>query len=43
MQFELSEQHLAVRDAAREFAKKKCHPGVIDRDRDMKHPTELLK
>ncbi len=43
MQFELSEQHLAVRDAAREFAKKKCLPGVIDRDRDMKHPTELLK
>lgn len=43
MHFELSEQHLAVRDAAREFAKKKCLPGVIDRDRDMKHPTELLK
>jgi alkylation response protein AidB-like acyl-CoA dehydrogenase len=43
MQFELSEQHLAVRDAAREFARKKCLPGVIERDRDMKHPTELLK
>jgi alkylation response protein AidB-like acyl-CoA dehydrogenase len=43
MHFELSEQHLAVRDAAREFAKKKCLPGVIERDRDMKHPTELLK
>jgi alkylation response protein AidB-like acyl-CoA dehydrogenase len=43
MQFELSEQHLAVRDAAREFARKKCLPGVIERDRDMKHPTALLK
>jgi alkylation response protein AidB-like acyl-CoA dehydrogenase len=43
MHFELSEQHLAVRDAAREFAKKRCLPGVIERDRDMKHPTELLK
>ena len=43
MNFELSEQHLAVRDAAREFAKKRCLPGVIERDRDMKHPTELLK
>jgi alkylation response protein AidB-like acyl-CoA dehydrogenase len=43
MQFELSEQHLAVRDAARDFAKQKCLPGVIERDRDMKHPTALLK
>ena len=43
MQFELSEQHLAVRDAAREFAKQKCLPGVIERDRDMKHPTAQLK
>jgi alkylation response protein AidB-like acyl-CoA dehydrogenase len=43
MQFQLSEQHIAVRDAAREFAKKRCLPGVIERDRDMKHPTELLK
>jgi alkylation response protein AidB-like acyl-CoA dehydrogenase len=34
---------LAVRDAAREFARKKCLPGVIERDRDMKHPTALLK
>lgn len=43
MQFELSEQHLAVRDAARDFAKQKCLPGVIERDRDMKHPTAQLK
>jgi alkylation response protein AidB-like acyl-CoA dehydrogenase len=43
MDFQLSEQHLAVRDAAREFANKRCLPGVIERDRDMKHPTELLK
>jgi alkylation response protein AidB-like acyl-CoA dehydrogenase len=43
MDFQLSEQHLAVRDAAREFANKRCLPGVIERDRDMKHPTDLLK
>ena len=32
MNFELSEEHLAVRDAARDFAINECKPGVIERD-----------
>lgn len=43
MNFELSEQHLAVREAARDFARKECLPGVIERDSNMTHPTEILK
>ena len=43
MNFELNEQHLAVRQAARDFVRLECLPGVIERDRDMKHPTEILK
>jgi alkylation response protein AidB-like acyl-CoA dehydrogenase len=43
MNFELNEEHLAVQQAARNFAKNKCLPGVIDRDTHMTHPTELLK
>jgi alkylation response protein AidB-like acyl-CoA dehydrogenase len=43
MNFELNEQHLAVRQAARDFVRRECLPGVIERDRDMKHPTEILK
>ena len=43
MTFELSEQHLAVQEAAREFAQKELKPGVIDRDRDMKFPKEQVR
>ncbi len=43
MIFELSEQHLAVREAARDFVRKECLPGVIERDSKMIHPTEQLK
>lgn len=43
MNFELSEQHLAVREAARDFARQECLPGVIERDSKMTHPTEILK
>ncbi len=43
MTFELNDQHLAVREAAREFAQKDLKPGVIERDRDMKYPTEQVK
>ena len=39
----LNEEHLAVQEAAREFAQKELLPGVIDRDRDMIHPTEQLR
>ena len=43
MTFELSEQHLAVQEAAREFAQKELKPGVIERDRDMKYPKEQVR
>lgn len=40
--FKLTEEHLAVRDAARELAQKSMKPGVIDRDRDMIYPKEQV-
>lgn len=40
--FNLTEEHLAVRDAARELAQKSMKPGVIDRDRDMIYPKEQV-
>ncbi len=43
MNFELSEEHLAVREAAREFAENELLPGVIDRDTHQKFPTEQVK
>ncbi len=38
--FNYTEEHEAVREAARDFAQMQLKPGVIDRDRDMKYPTE---
>lgn len=43
MQFELNEEQLAVRDAAREFAQNVLKPGVIERDNEMRYPTEEVK
>ncbi|HCX23053.1 MAG: acyl-CoA dehydrogenase [Flammeovirgaceae bacterium] len=43
MDFNLSEEHLAVRDAAREFAEKELLPGVIERDNEQKFPAEQIK
>jgi len=43
MIFELTEEHLAVRQAAREFAQKELLPGVIERDEHAKFPTEQVK
>ena len=43
MIFELTEQQLAVQEAAREFAQKELKPGVIERDRDMKYPKEQVR
>ena len=43
MNFELSEEHQAVRDAARDFAINECKPGVIDRDRDQVVGYDQLK
>jgi alkylation response protein AidB-like acyl-CoA dehydrogenase len=43
MNFDLSEEHIAVRDAARDFAQNVLKPGVIDRDREQRFPTEEMK
>ena len=43
MNFELSEEQIAVRDAARDFARNVLLPGVIERDEKQKFPTEEVK
>tara|TARA_R110002049_G_scaffold120471_4_gene274891 strand:+ start:2614 stop:3753 length:1140 start_codon:yes stop_codon:yes gene_type:complete len=43
MDFQLSEEHIAVRDAARDFAQNVLKPGVIDRDEKQQFPTEEIK
>lgn len=43
MNFELTEEQIAVRDAAREFAQAELLPGVIERDTHQKFPTEQVK
>lgn len=42
MQFQLSEEHLMIRDAARGFAKTECLPGVIERDEKQKFPCDQI-
>lgn len=43
MKFELSEEHLSVQKAARDFAQDILKPGVIERDNKQKFPTEEIK
>jgi alkylation response protein AidB-like acyl-CoA dehydrogenase len=43
MIFELQEEHLAVQEAARDFAQIELKPGVIERDRDMAYPKEQVQ
>lgn len=43
MYFELTEEHIAVRDAARDFAQTELLPGVIERDTEAKFPLEQIK
>jgi len=43
MNFTLSEEHLMIRQAARDFAQNECKPGVIDRDTHMQWPAEQVK
>ena len=43
MEFILTEEQLAVQEAAREFTQKELLPGVIDRDREMKYPREQVR
>ena len=43
MNFELTEEHKMIRDAARDFAQSELLPGVIDRDENQTFPTEQIK
>ena len=43
MEFELTEEQISVKEAARDFTQQELLPGVIDRDRLMQHPTEQVK
>ncbi|MAU76623.1 MAG: acyl-CoA dehydrogenase [Crocinitomicaceae bacterium] len=43
MNFELTEEQIAVRDAARDFAQNVLKPAVIERDREQKFPAEEVK
>lgn len=43
MNFELSEEHQAVRAAARDFAQNVVKPGVIERDNAQQFPAEQIK
>lgn len=43
MDFNLSEEHLMIREAAREFTKNELLPGVIERDTHQRFPEEQVK
>ncbi len=43
MDFQLNEEQLAVKEAARDFAQQELKPGVIERDNKMIFPTEQVR
>src|ERR1700756_2063105 len=43
MHFELTEEQLMIRQAARDFAQNELKPGVIERDEHQKFPAEQIK
>ncbi|MGM0933435.1 MAG: acyl-CoA dehydrogenase [Bacteroidota bacterium] len=43
MDFKLTEEHIMIRDAARDFAKNELLPGVIERDEKQEFPAEQVK
>ena len=43
MDFSLTEEHIMIRDAARDFAQAELLPGVIERDNKQEFPKELVK
>ena len=43
MNFELTEEQIAVRNAARDFAQNVLKPGVIERDREQRFPVDEIK
>lgn len=42
MQFQLTEEQLMIRNAARDFAQNECLPGVIERDEKQQFPAEQI-
>src|SRR5215207_2803861 len=42
MEFQLTEEHLMIQKAARDFAQTECLPGVIERDEHQKFPKEQV-
>jgi alkylation response protein AidB-like acyl-CoA dehydrogenase len=42
MNFQLSEEHLMIQRAARDFAQNECLPGVIERDEKQQFPREQI-
>ena len=42
MHFQLSEEHLMIQKAARDFAQQDCLPGVIERDEKQQFPKEQV-
>jgi len=43
MEFSLTEEHLMIKEAARDFARTELLPGVIERDEKQVFPDELVK
>ena len=43
MNFFISEEQMAVKEAARDFTQQVLLPGVIERDKNMKYPLEEVK
>ncbi|MCD8417438.1 acyl-CoA dehydrogenase [Tenacibaculum finnmarkense genomovar finnmarkense] len=43
MDFSLTEEHIMIRDAARDFAQTELLPGVIERDNKQEFPDSLVK
>ncbi|MCU0432269.1 MAG: acyl-CoA dehydrogenase [Bacteroidia bacterium] len=43
MNFELTEEHLMIQQAARDFAQNELKPGVIERDENQSFPAEQVK
>lgn len=43
MNLQLTEEHLMIQQAARDFAQNECLPGVIERDEQQKFPYEQIK
>lgn len=42
MDFQFNEEHLMIRQAARDFARNECLPGVIERDEKQQFPKEQV-